>query len=222
MALAFGTGTNIQLSKTVAAVTGYPISLFCWALQTSSFSGGHQLLTVGTSNGQNYVNLQWASTGKVILETEAANGTILDDTVTNATAGTLGVWYPVAGVWTSATSRVGCQGVMTPQTLSTTTETMNASWAQTQIGSQSSKGSTFWNANGSVAFPAVWNVALTTAELTMLMTGFAPDRVRPEGLVMYCRMTGTATTEPDLASITAFTVSATPPTVTTNPFIYSP
>jgi hypothetical protein len=38
---------------------------------------------------------------------------------------------------------------------------------------------------GQIAHPAIWNVALTDAEVAMLGAGISPLRVRPQSLVMY-------------------------------------
>lgn len=39
--------------------------------------------------------------------------------------------------------------------------------------------------NGSIAEPAIWNAALTDAEIASLAAGFTPDQVRPQSLSLY-------------------------------------
>jgi len=38
---------------------------------------------------------------------------------------------------------------------------------------------------GTIAEPAIWNVALTDAEIASLAAGFTPDQIRPQSLQFY-------------------------------------
>jgi len=39
--------------------------------------------------------------------------------------------------------------------------------------------------NGDIAEPAIWNAALTAAEIASLAKGMTPDKIRPQNLVFY-------------------------------------
>src|SRR5215471_4176129 len=65
-----------------------------------------------------------------------------------------------------------------------------------RIGSLVWQGTTVWIFNGTIAFPAFWNVALTGAEITSLAKGISAKKIRPQSLISYCRLVG-ASPEPD-------------------------
>jgi hypothetical protein len=52
--------------------------------------------------------------------------------------------------------------------------------------------------SGNIAEIAVWNIALTDAEVALLTTRISAFLMHPESLVSYCRLIGTPTEEPDI------------------------
>ena len=53
------------------------------------------------------------------------------------------------------------------------------------LGSYYYAGTLQSSMNGSIAEPAIWNVALTDAEIASLAAGFTPDQIRPQSLQFY-------------------------------------
>lgn len=86
-------------------------------------------------------------------------------------------WHHACGVWTSASSRAafidgGNKGT-------NATSTTPSGIVSTAIGQAS------FNAGGSIADVAIWNVALSDAEVLALARGMSPMLVRPSALVAY-------------------------------------
>lgn len=77
--------------------------------------------------------------------------------------------------------------------------------------------------NGTFAFPAIWNVVLSAADIAILAKGASPRRYHPAGLVSYSLMSEVSlpASEVDLISRTLWTKVSTPAQAV-NPRIYPP
>lgn len=64
--------------------------------------------------------------------------------------------------------------------------------------------------NGYAAECAIWNVALSAAEIASLGKGFSPQMIRPQSLVGYWPLHGNASPEPDLRNGNNGTISGSP------------
>ena len=103
-----------------------------------------------------------------------------DTTTSYTTSG----WHHVCGVWASSTSRIpyidggGSQEAV-----------VDVPWPagldNTTLGARWQSGSVAAYYQGGIAETAVWNVALTTAEISLLSAGASPLLVRPGNLVAY-------------------------------------
>jgi hypothetical protein len=76
-------------------------------------------------------------------------------------------------------------------------------------------------AKGNIAFPAIWNVALTDAEIAALAKGISPKKIRPSALKSYARLIG-ASPEPDLRGWTWARNGNPTPAYVANPRVYAP
>lgn len=157
------------------------------------------------------------------MSAEASNTSGSIDIGPNSTitlvAGTI---YHVCAVWLSITSITiyvnGGNSANVATSCTPTAGNLNA----TSIGAilpGSSTPSTFCSAN--IYFPAIWNAALTLADVTSLAAGISPRKIQPSKLLRYPRLTGHSATEPDLRSSTGWTVTAAP-TESANVRIYFP
>jgi hypothetical protein len=89
----------------------------------------------------------------------------------------------VAAVFVSAASRTAYfNGVASAEnTTSVTPLTFDAA----AIGARAIGGSYGLYADGKIADAAIWNVALTAAEIASLAKGISPRLIRPQSLVFY-------------------------------------
>jgi hypothetical protein len=73
---------------------------------------------------------------------------------------------------------------------------------------------------GNIAHPAIWNVALTDAEVAMLASGLSPLRVRPQSLIFYLPTLGRDSPEIDIIGAQTFTVHGATASSNEPPFIW--
>ncbi len=128
------------------------------------------------------------------------------------------VWESCGGVWASASSRRSYfKGVGSTERTTTVSPT---SIDRTFIG-RLADSTPNWEWDGHIAHVAVWNVALTSAEMLMLARRVSPFLVRPGSLIHYWPITGVHSPELDLVGGFHMTVEATPDAAN-DPVIYAP
>lgn len=149
-----------------------PMTLACYMkpVNTTTYHVG---LIVRTANASNYWQIYCA--GEIAGDPIRAElvGAIGAGAVTSI-AFTANAWNHGTGVFTSSTSRTayingGSAG-------SNTTSVTPTGVTEVRIGGPSTSD---------VAEAAIWDVALTAAEIASLGKGFKPTRIRPRSLVFY-------------------------------------
>jgi hypothetical protein len=222
MARLFTAASSQYLSKVVPAVWAttfdYPFTFACWAYFTTVAATQIIMMVDSTTASSRYASIYMnASTPNIVA---GVNGSTYNEALSGATV-TTGVWYHIASVGVSSTSRLvylnGVSGSQTgANTLAATTInklTIGAAFA----GSATASNFT----NGRIAFPAYWNAALNASDIGALKAGASPRMIKTANLVAYLRLTGNASPEPDLVSATPWTVTGTP-AETANPLIFAP
>jgi hypothetical protein len=194
-------GTSNYMELGSPAVTTTPCTFAAW-FNASALVDAQQVVTVGGSTARLGINDSGTATDKMAAYT---NNTTLTQRVANApTTYSTGAWYHVAGVFASDTSRTCYQdGVAgTANTLSHTLTTVT----KTTIGMRYSSGSRGQFFSGKIAHVAIWNIALSDAEIASLATpGTLPSSIQSGNLVFYAALTGGVAV--DSVSATALTVS---------------
>lgn len=147
------------------------------------------------------------------IANEASNSTASTDFgATSATAVSTNNTFHICSVFTSSISRDIYVNGANPSNDVRSSLPTSASLNSTVLCGLRDGGSTvisFFNAN--MFFPAIWNVALSAADILSLSKGISPRKIQPSHLVRYARLTGhTATTEPDMMNATGWTVVAAP------------
>lgn len=163
----------IQLNTT--PVTTAPMTFSAWVKFSSTVTG--QILFMVAESTVN-AHALWLGTTTNALEAGEWDG----GPVARAQSGTIstGVWYHAGGVFTSLSSRaVFLDGV---KTTNTTTIGSVHTPGKVVVGRWDGAGSAL---QGDLAEIAIWNVALTDAEMSTLATGVSALRVRPSALVLY-------------------------------------
>ena len=207
-------GTAQYLSRGSAVLTAAPVTMACWA-KMNNFTGTPFLGTLGQSGNTDRFEFFFETTGAASAQcVQASSGT---KATTTSTAST-GAWTHVAAVFASSTSRSIYMngGNKVTDTTSKTPSGINNTWLAASGGSSPTH-----LVNGTLAFFAFWNVALSDADVLSLYNGASPRLVRPDKLVSYARLTGGQSPEPDMYSSTRWTLTGSP-TEVANPLIFVP
>lgn len=187
MAVQFTQSNSEYLHVDSSPVTDVPLSMSC--LFNSDNSGARQtLMWNGDKDSGSHYFMLWLdgadqiSTNAVVATERSGN----EGQATSSGSYTAGTWHQGGAVYTSHTSRTayidGAAG--SPET--TDTGVINAS-DRISIG-RAGDNSPDWYMDGKIAEAAIWNVALTDAEMAILGAGKSPLFVRPGSLVFYDRL----------------------------------
>jgi len=184
MAYLFDDGDSEYLEVTTTPVTAYPFTLFNWF---NSDNDTDQLTTIGVgdlSATTDAVSIHPAGSragDPMRGRTEAGDSS---DYAETGNGFTVGSWYSTAFVCTSNVSRTLYLDANVANKSEDTTDLTPANLSGIDIGTlpQSSKA---WYMSGHIAECAIWNVALSEAELAVLADAYSPLFVRPANLVAY-------------------------------------
>jgi hypothetical protein len=188
MALAFvrASGQYAEAAGSPLASTPSVFTVACW-YKPSSIANG-TALGLGDTGGSSYCALGMNASGNAFIET----------TGNNATAGVLtnGAWAHIAGVQSSATSRIAYKDGVAGSADTGSGDVFGAN--RVTAGGLMLNGTRLSFAGGSVAHVAIWSSALTAGNVASLAGGARPDAVSSGTLVFYSELVGTASPEDDL------------------------
>lgn len=205
MARLLDDASSQYLTNANAIVSATPLTMACW-FYSDDATVLQTLMSIGQSaDNTNFFSLH--ADGSVAGDPVriSRNGSVVASTTTGYTVNT---WHHACAVYADATTRAsyidgGSKGT---DSTSWTPSGMNV----TSIGRLERNSTTKRYMSGRVAWPAIWNVALTDAEVLMLARGFSPHMVRPEALVAFWPLHGNDSPEPDLFGGFALTLSGSP------------
>ena len=188
---------NESLSKASVLISSFPCTFACWCKPTSIALDGNQnytLMSFDDAGGDNQV-LLW-------MEDNGASNSIIAAVVNSnvivraqSSQPTAGSWHHACAVFASTTSR-SCYVNGANKATGTDSANFPSGLDTTYIGfSTRTSGAHF---DGDIAEAAMWDVALTDAEVRSLgLAGVVPTLVRPQSLVSYWPIYGNASPEPD-------------------------
>jgi concanavalin A-like lectin/glucanase superfamily protein len=222
MALLLASASTQYLTQAGAILTAAPLSFACWFKPTALSVGQDQVL-ISISNqatASNWFRLGLASNNSFAAfagTAQAGSEALAIGTV----ASTAGAWQHYAAVFTSASSRTAYRNG-TASTVNTSTETPALTHTPvTALGCYFVHTSTAAVlANGTIAFGAIWNVALSASDVLALANGAHPLTIRPAALVDCPLLIGN-NPEVDLVNATGWTPHNSP-TLAANPATYYP
>jgi hypothetical protein len=211
MASTFATTAWLSLSS--AVVTGFPASIACWTIaSTTALTNDLTLIQIGDSTFGNYFNIN-ADNAATYAEIHNSGGYF---DASSSTLLSTSVWTHVCAVFNSASPYASIYVNGTKGTDYTTSKTVSA-FTQSLIaayGNVSGDGYV-----GSLAQVGIWNTNLVSSDVTALNAGFSPKLVRAANLVSYVPLLTVTGTEPDRCRATGWTVNGTPVSIA-NPRIF--
>ncbi|HXC04075.1 MAG TPA: LamG-like jellyroll fold domain-containing protein, partial [Bacteroidia bacterium] len=166
----------------------------------------------GGSGSNNYYSLIVSSAGKLRAQSSSANTAVWAEASTALSTGT---WYHCVAVFTSATSRTV---YLNGTAVSNTTSNTPGSVTETAIG-ELFNGAITDSVDGSIAYPTIWNVALTSGDVTSLYnsgSGAIPTTVETSNVVSYSPFQGSTPWADGVSTNTSTTTGS--PTTGTAPF----
>ena len=201
MARAF-VGASLQYLEVAAAVlTAVPFTMACWVNPASTATNESLLSLAKSTDTVHRHDLRINAGGSLSAATNA--GSLVIATTTGGTLST-GSWSHACGVWSANNARAvylngGSKGTDTGSQTPTGMD-------RTGIGRLSnSTGQNYLT--GTIAEAAIWNVALTDAEVALLALGVSPLLVRPGSLVAYWPLIGRFSPEVDVRGGNSATVT---------------
>lgn len=190
------TGFSGMVSSTVP-LTAVPLTISAWFYPTSFAANG----TIASANGAggDRHELRCSTAAKVEAVSRMAGPTTGSATI--STTAVINTWSHACGVFASATSRSAY--------LNGAGKVTNATNITPVAMSAFTIGATPSVFVGLIADVALWNVALTDAEILALSKGVSPMRVRRESLVSYIPLYGAESPEPDLVAARTYSIGTT-------------
>lgn len=216
MARNFDRASSHFLEHAVALVTAAPFTFAAW-IKTSNVTDVQTIMNVerSTTSADGW---QLSVRGDVAgdpIRWQSQRSTVSScDTTTGITAGT---WHHAAGVEAAGNSRTVYLDGGNSATNGTSKVPTNID--VTAIGRRSNGTPTNYF-DGDIAEAAIWNVALSAADVAALAKGVSPFFVRPGNIIAYWPLIGRFSPENDLTDGSAMTVTGS--VVADHPRIYYP
>ncbi len=183
MALLFNDATPDYLVPASTPVTAPPFTMACW-FKTDAFVNQELMSIVNSGSPTDHYEMRLRDPGDNDLFALTHDGASSFAQTTNSY--TLNNWHHGCAVFGAVNSRAayidGPTGKGTNAGSRTPTGINLVSIGMLRDSSPS------FPFSGLIAEAAIWNVALTDAEVAMLALGYSPLAVRPSGLVLYRRM----------------------------------
>ncbi len=183
MAVALLAASSEALALATAPVTAVPLTMACW-FNVTNITVGHELMAI--ADGASARNGRFDLSASGGLAGDPIQTAIWDSVAVDAAESTTGysadTWHHAAGVHIDASNRTAyIDGGSAGSSVETVTP---VSIDRLRIGSTADSSPAVFT-NGSIAEAAIWNVALSAAEVAILAKGYSPLLVRPSGLVFY-------------------------------------
>ena len=215
MAVTFS-GSGQYLTNGTLGVTAMPMSFACW-YNPASIGVTSGIMTLGIPSGSqdNYFALIGASATLRAQQSQAGSALL----AASSNSLTLSTWYHCVAVFSSSGQTVYLNGTAVSNGTSNTpaTPTLAAIGALLQHIGETDP------ANGTIAYPAMWNIALSAGNVTSLYNGGSgadPRGVQAANLVSFSTLDGTGPWE-DWQLNSTWTTTGTP-TAVANPFNIGP
>lgn len=218
MARAFTAASTQYLSRTSAVVSALPLTMACW-FKVNDTTNNYTFMSIGSSSSVNPYAVMQLFGATDNLRAAYRGDDLIDGLALTSTTYTANTWHHACCVFTSTASRIaylnGGGGVE-----NTTSST--GAWSVNKTTIAALGRTTFiQHFDGTIAYPCIWNVAVTAGEAALLATGVHPSLLHPESIAAQWDLTGSGSPEPDAFGASPLTLSGAP-TVADNPRIILP
>lgn len=196
MSRLFDDASSQVLSVDTAAFTAYPFTMCCW-FYSDTATVSQVLMMIGDKDTDNVNRWALQAMGAVagdpirfasLASSVASNA----DTSSGYSANT---WHHACAVGSSSTNRtVYIDGGSSGTNVTSSTPALSD---RTAIGAAYDSAPTAYM-SGMIAHAAIWNAALTAAEVASLSRGILPTSIRPASLIHYWPLWGNTDPEPDI------------------------
>jgi hypothetical protein len=207
MSRSFAAASSQYLQNGNAPVTAPPFTMACWFKQNTlaAEQGLVEVYNSGANNQHRHI-LALDQAGSV-AHIKALSFSTVGATASCAANVSTGTWYHAAGVWAATNSRSAYHNGGSKDTNggNITPTGINAVAVGGFIDTAPDR-----YMDGLIADAAIWNVALTDAEVAVLASGVSPLAVRPAALVAYWPLWGVHSPEIDLKGGFALTLNNGP------------
>lgn len=201
--------SEIAAYTTGALLTAAPLTLVAWVRLAAVGTATRTIITLrdkdNASAPRQCFNLEMDNLEQVAARTGATSASSV---ATHASALTVETWAHAAAVFTSTTEYKAFKDGS--GTAATVTARTPAGVDSVQVGGSFVSTSTVaqpWD--GDIAEAAVYNVALSDADIAMLAAGYSPLMVRPDALVAYWPVVGKNSPETDIVGAYGLTLTGT-------------
>jgi hypothetical protein len=197
MAFTFN-GTNNYLSSS-PPVVAMPLTMVCW-FKLAQVTLGKAIMSISTAGGSGRFQMSHTSGTFSAFISDGLSSVGAANVCLGLSCGfskpAVGTWHHGACVFASTTSRTAylnaadyfatvAEGGSEVSGTSTVFNSGPSAPDRLLIGARIDAGAIGAICNGDIAEVAIYNVALTRAEIVALAKGFTPDQVRPQSLVFY-------------------------------------
>lgn len=217
MARTLSSGNN--LSHAAAVLTAVPFTMACW-FKVSSVTGINNSLmslddnsAAGAGTHTFLMDITQSPTARVRARTASSAGSSFALSTANVTTG---VWQHACGVFAGVADRRAFLNGANKGTETTSRTPSAAAIIRTRIGLLCQSANPM---AGDIAEAAIWNVALSDAEVALLATGVGPYAVQRANLVAYWPLLGAESPEPDVVGTFAMSLVGSPPQAA-HPFVF--
>ena len=179
MAYYFNNQTGVISYSKIEAIGSffsYPLTINCWFYPTLASYGGMSLVSLIKDTETNYHGLQINTDANTVRY-----GTGTPSFATSSASYTTNTWNMATAVGTSTTSRTVYLNAA--NSVTNTTSRVITTPDRVLMGVTRTYDAPTYE--GYLAEVAIWNVTLTTDELSSLYTGTKADKIRPQNLKFY-------------------------------------
>jgi hypothetical protein len=217
MARNFVKASSQKLVQASAVLTAVPLTMACWARPTVAAGTAFGIISIDDNTTANRFMVWVSAAGKPSL---VVNATF---TLNHATSYTQNVWGHYCGVFKANTGALA-RSIFFNGTGKVSNTSSATPGAMTQTVAGFGGGSSFMD--GDIAEYAIWNIALTDAEVAIIgsaTTPISPLLMHPESLVFYAPLLSPVVNpEIELMRARNLTPSASVPTLADHPRIFYP
>lgn len=192
LARKFDDAATQYLKVDASAVAADPMTLACF-FNTDDLTINQDLMVVGVSGSISNRNCRILRCAGAIANdpVRASSGSNTGSSVSDSNGIVANQWMHAAGVFASTSSRIAyLNGVAGAE--ETTSRVITGTVNETDIGADVRSANTNYT-SGCIAWPAIWNIALSQPEIERLAKGAHPTTVRPAALVAFWDFTGANT-----------------------------